>query len=122
MKRPSSERPIDSDDAGRNDYKMFFTVNNNPSSDVNNDSSIVSQENSRSNIGTTPQLTNNFTHEAMLLSYGKERHQVKGNTFYNRAQSHNRGTINLNEILSNQSLLQSNMSQSTMIDSSRPIK
>lgn len=30
--------------------------------------------------------------------------------------------LNLNEILSNQSLLQSNMSSSTMIDSSRPVR
>ena len=62
----------------------------------------------------------------MLLSQGRS---LKDNVFKQRAHSQFRGTnygqpmqLNLNEILSNQSLLQSNMSSSTMIDSSRPVR
>ena len=70
MKRPSSERPIDSVEEDRDHLKMFLTVNN-PSTDINADS-IASQMNDveRRSIGTTQLLTNNYTHEAMLLSQG----------------------------------------------------
>ena len=101
---------------------MFMTMTqmNNPSSDINNESVSSNKNVSRSGIGTTPLLTNNFTHEAMLLSNGYKT----GNAFHQRrAHSHFRGTINMQDILSNQSLLQSNMSTtSTMIDSSGPLK
>ena len=89
MKRPSSERPIESADESRNNLKMFTTMNN-PSSEINMDS--VSGEVSRKGIGSTPHQTNNFTHEAMLLSmYGKtSRDNVPGGTFFpkQRANSH----------------------------------
>ena len=53
MKRPSSERPIDSVEDDRDNLKMFLTVNN-PSTDINADS-IASQaaELDRKSIGTT---------------------------------------------------------------------
>ena len=55
MKRPSSERPIDSAsvEEDRDNLKMFLTVNN-PSTDINADS-IASQaaEVDRKSIGTT---------------------------------------------------------------------
>ena len=123
MKRPSSERPIESADDVRNDFKMTTTINN-PSSDINADS-VRSNDVSRAGIGTTPIQTSHFTHEALLLSmYGKTSKNGPGGTFFpkQRANSHFGQTMNLNDILSNQSLLQSNMSSSTMIDSSRPIK
>ena len=63
----------------------------------------------------------------MLLSmYGKtSKGNAPGGTFFpkQRANSHFRQTININDLLSNQSLIHSNnTSSSTMIDSSRPTK
>ena len=52
MKRPSSERPIDSVDEGRKDLKMLMTMNN-PSTDINADS-VHSNEISRNALGSTP--------------------------------------------------------------------
>jgi len=43
MKRPSSERPFDSEAEGRNGMKMFGNTVNQQSSDLHNDS-IMSQE------------------------------------------------------------------------------
>ena len=122
MKRPSSERPLDSADEGRNDLKMLMTMNN-PSTDVNNES-VRQSDVSRHAIGSTPLQTNNFTHEAMLLSqYGKTSKNTQGAFFpKQRSGSQFRQTMNMNDILSNQSLLQTNMSTSTMIDSSRALK
>jgi len=112
MKRPSSERPIDSaeDQVSRNDLKVFMTMNN-PSSELNNDSIVSGHDQSKTAFtSATPLLTNNFTHEAMLLSgmSGKSKafHQ-------NRANSHFRATTNLNDILSNNSLLETNPSVRT---------
>ena len=71
MKRPSSERPIDSAEIdGRNDLKIFMTMNN-PSSDLNDGSYMSNHEASRTaHTNATPIQTthNNYTHEAMLLS------------------------------------------------------
>ena len=79
-KRPSSDRPFDSAADTRANMKMFMTMThiNNPSSDINNDSISSNKDVSRSGIGTTPLMTNNFTHEAMLLSNGYKT----GNAFH----------------------------------------
>lgn len=90
-----------------------------PSTNVN-DESIMSN-NDIYKVGNphkfTPQ-TNNFTHEAMLLSGGSLFKSGKPG----RAFSNVRGATQLADILTNTSMLQTNMSQSTMIDSSQPLK
>ena len=91
----------------------------------NEDGSIGSAEVSQSALGQNPTMTNNFTHESNLLQTGNSMMIVQGGgaaAFKQRANSHFRGTFNLNDMLSNQSLLQTNMSSSTMIDSSQPMK
>ena len=68
IKRPSSERPADSFDDGQTDLKMFMTVKDPTSNDLNNDSSISNDILAHSRKTTVK--TNNFPHEAMLLSHG----------------------------------------------------
>lgn len=125
IKRPSSERPFETSEIGkRNKNSLHTTLGQQIELAAD---SIVADDITRSLMGTTPghshlQITaSQFAHEAMLLS-GQKSAQKSSGVFQNRAQSHVRGTFNPIEVLSNHSLLQSNMSSSTMIDSTRPMK
>lgn len=71
---------------------------------------------------TAKNLTQNqFAHEAMLLSHGKMP-KVKEIAIKQRASSQFRGhQLSVNEMMSNYSLMHTNMSQSTLVDSSRPV-
>ena len=71
VKRPSSEKPFDSEVRDRNELKMFLTVKN-PSSDLTGNESMKSAQISKADILSQHLLKpKQLTHDEMLLSYGQ---------------------------------------------------